>query len=81
MAFAIEIISPKRVLLQAEVDELVLPSVDGEAGVLAQHADYLAQLRAGELVVIREGQRQSFAIQSGFAKVNPQGAIVLVEET
>ena len=80
MSLSVEIISATKLLLKEDVDELVLPSVNGDAGILNQHADYLTQLHEGEVVAEVGNEKKTFQIRSGFAKVGPEGVTVLVEE-
>jgi len=46
----LEIVSPERQLLSAEVDEIVAPGVEGEFGVLPGHTAFLTALKMGELI-------------------------------
>src|SRR4030042_1441261 len=45
----LELVTPERLLLSEEVDEVVLPGYEGEFGVLPEHTQFLAILNGGVL--------------------------------
>jgi F-type H+-transporting ATPase subunit epsilon len=78
---ALEIVTPDRKVLSLDVDEVVLPSVNGSMGVLEGHAPTLCQLDAGE-VSYRIGQdRKYLATSGGFAEVLRHRVNVLARTT
>lgn len=74
-----ELATPTRMLVTAEVDEVVAPGVEGYFGVLPGHAAFLTTLAPGE-VVYRSGQQEHhLAVAGGFAEVRPERVIILAE--
>jgi len=65
----LEVTTPEGIKLQAEVDEVTLPSVHGEFGVLPEHRPLLAGLRSGIVSFVDGKQVQVLAIGPGFARV------------
>jgi len=75
----LELATPTRMLVAAEVDEVVAPGVEGYFGVLPGHAAFLTTLAPGE-VVYRSGQQEHhLAVAGGFAEVRPERMIILAE--
>ncbi len=75
----VDIVTPERRVLARDVDEVILPGVDGSFGVLPGHAPLLAGLGPG-LATVRTGQRSEvLAISGGFADVGPERVTVLAE--
>jgi F-type H+-transporting ATPase subunit epsilon len=75
----LELATPTRMLVTAEVDEVVAPGVEGYFGVLPGHAAFLTTLAPGE-VVYRSGQQEHhLAVAGGFAEVRPERVIILAE--
>jgi F-type H+-transporting ATPase subunit epsilon len=73
------LVTRERKLLEAEVDEVVLPAMYGAIGVLPGHTPLLAGLKLGELTY-RVGSQESKIIMSwGFAEVLPDRVIVIAE--
>ena len=74
-----ELATPTRMLVTAEVDEVVAPGIEGYFGVLPGHAAFLTTLAPGE-VVYRSGQQEHHvAVAGGFAEVRPERVIILAE--
>jgi F-type H+-transporting ATPase subunit epsilon len=74
-----ELATPSRLLVSAEVDEVVAPGVEGYFGVLPGHAPFLTTLGAGE-VMYRQGRDEKYlAVAGGFAEVTGDRAIILAE--
>lgn len=77
--FRLEIVTPERQLLDADVEELRVPSVDGEVGVLPGHARMMTVLGVGELAYRRRGEWTRLAVASGFVEVQSGRVIVLAQ--
>ena len=45
----LEVVTPEKLLLSQEVDEVIAPGSEGEFGVLPGHCHFLSSLRIGEL--------------------------------
>jgi F-type H+-transporting ATPase subunit epsilon len=75
----LELATPTRLLVSAEVDEVVIPGTEGSFGVLPGHAPLLALLGVGE-VTYRLGREEShLAVSGGFAEVGPARVTILAE--
>ena len=79
MPLQLTIVTPQGSAYSGEVASVVLPGSEGDFGVLPSHERLLAPLRIGE-VEIRTGNESIFAaIASGFAEVNGEEVVVMVE--
>lgn len=74
-----EITTPERVVYSEEIDEVVLPTMMGEIGVLPNHIPLVSILKAGELRVKNNGQEESIAVSGGFIEVRPDKVLVLAD--
>ncbi len=75
----LEIVTPDRLLLSKEVDEVICPGTEGEFGVLPGHCQFLSSLHVGELKY-RVGDAVSYmTIMWGFVDVTPARVTVLAE--
>ena len=78
--FKFELVSPERLLVSDEVEQVLVPGAEGDMTVLAHHAPVLTTLRPGLLDIgFPGGRSQRFFIRGGFAEVNPAGLTVLAE--
>ena len=80
--FKFELVSPERLLVSAEVEQVVVPGSEGDFTMLAHHAPLLTSLRPGLLDIGSGGaERRRYFVRSGFAEVGPAGLTVLAETT
>jgi F-type H+-transporting ATPase subunit epsilon len=78
--FHFDLVSPERLLFSGDVDQVDVPGEEGDFGVLANHAPYIATLKPGVLKIYGDGAPKSIVVRGGFAEVNPEGLIVLAEQ-
>ena len=75
----LQIVTPERLLVQEQVDEVQIPGSEGYFGVLPGHTPLLASLTVGELWY-RKGQEKTYlAIANGFAEVLPDRVTILAQ--
>ncbi len=76
-----ELVTPERLVRSEAVHMVVVPGSEGEFGVMAGHAPFMATLKDGELKVYKSagGAPESIAVSGGFAEVGEQGLVVLAE--
>ncbi len=72
----LHVVTPTGQALEQEVDEVTLPGLLGEFGVLPGHVPLLAATKAGVLRYRAGGERGRLAIGPGFAQVDGKGAVV-----
>ena len=75
----LDIVTPERKLVSAEVDEVTAPGFYGEFGVLPQHTPYLCQLGVGVLSYRTGSARYFISIIEGYAEVGPEKITILAE--
>ena len=75
----LDIVTPERKLVSAEVDEVTAPGFYGEFGVLPQHTPYLCQLGVGVLSYRTGSARYFVSIIEGYAEVGPEKITILAE--
>ena len=77
--FQFDLVSPERLLLSGEVEQVDVPGAAGDFGVLAGHAPMVAALRPGILTIKRDGGEMKIVVLGGFAEVSPAGLTVLAD--
>ena len=75
-----EFVSPERVLFSGEVDQVDLPGIEGDMGILAEHAPLVTPLRPGIITIFNGGARESVVVIGGIAEVSPAGLTVLADK-
>lgn len=80
MPIHVELVSRERkVFEEPEADIVVLPAMEGEMGVLPNHAPILTPLTFGEMVVRKGNAEERFAIYGGVVDVRPDKVVVLAD--
>lgn len=76
----LDIITPDAKLYSGEVTSVVLPGIDGELGVLNNHAPLITALKEGVINIIKKsGEKESFGTKGGIVEVLNNKVIVLAE--
>ena len=65
----LKVVTPGRLLLDEEVDEVTAPGVKGEFGVLPNHISFLTLLEPGEMSYKQGATRRFLALSGGYAEV------------
>ena len=78
-AINLQVVTPLRRAVSAEVTEVTAPSVQGEFGVLPGHRPLLAALEHGPVRYREKGTLKEAAVGPGFAEVNGDTVTLLVE--
>jgi len=76
---SVEILTPNRLLLQDEADELNLPATDGYLGILPGHVALLTNLGLGQLMLRKDGQQRYLTVFQGYMEVSEDKVTVLAE--
>ncbi len=79
MPLHLDIVTPEKKIFSDAVENVYLPGVDGEMGILSLHAGLVTALKPGELRYLYKGKVESLAIGSGFAEVTQTKVIVLTD--
>jgi F-type H+-transporting ATPase subunit epsilon len=78
--FKFELVSPERLLVSADVEQVLVPGSEGDFTMLPRHAPLLTSLRPGLLEIVFGGaDRRRYFVRGGFAEVGPSGLTVLAE--
>jgi F-type H+-transporting ATPase subunit epsilon len=78
--FHFELVSPEQLVFTGDVTQVDVPGEEGDFGVLAGHAPYIATLKPGVLTIYQDGGAQRIVVRGGFAEVSPAGLTVLAEQ-
>ncbi len=78
-SFHFDLVSPERLLLSGEVEQVDVPGSEGDFGVLAGHAPVIAAIRPGILTVTTGGTHQKIIVLGGLAEVSEKGLTVLAD--
>ena len=80
MTIHVEVITPERLAYKDEVDFIAAPAVNGELGVLPNHAPLLARLGFGRLRLVKGTDERSLAVAGGFIEVQHGSRVSIFAE-
>ena len=77
--FHFDLVSPEKLAFSGEVDQVDVPGLEGDFGVLAGHAPIVAAIRPGILTITAGGTRQKVIVLGGLAEMSDKGLTVLAD--
>jgi F-type H+-transporting ATPase subunit epsilon len=77
--FHFDLVSPETLAFSGEVDQVDIPGVEGDFGVLAGHAPVVAAVRPGILTITTGGAHQKMVVLGGLAEVSDNRLTVLAD--
>jgi F-type H+-transporting ATPase subunit epsilon len=77
MSLNVRVITPDKVVWDAEAEELILPSSTGQLGILTDHAPLLTALDIGVMRLKAETGWTSIVLMEGFAEVEANKVTIL----
>jgi F-type H+-transporting ATPase subunit epsilon len=75
----LKVVTPRRLLVEADVEAVFLPTLEGEIGVLPGHRPLFVGIGRGKLRHRTAGEEESVAIRGGYAQVQPEKVVVMTE--
>lgn len=77
--FRFDLVSPSEMLFTDEVDQVDLPGLEGDFGVLAGHVRIVTVLRPGIITVRAGGSTEKFVLMGGIAEFSGSALTVLAD--
>mgnify|MGYP001469850823 CR=1 FL=1 len=74
--FVVEIISPVKSLIKTNASEVIIPSYEGEMGILKDHIPLITFLRPGIVRIISENEKVFF-IEEGTVEFSNNNLLIL----
>ena len=75
-----DFVSPEASIVSSEVDMVLIPGEDGDAGILPDHAPFMTTLRQGIVeVTFEQGNVKKYLVEGGFADITQDKMTILAE--
>jgi len=74
-----KIVTPERTVFEDSVDQITLPTADGEITVLPLHIPLISVLVSGELTIKKEGEETTMAVSGGIIEVRKNEMTILAD--
>ena len=79
MPLTLEIVTPEDRVYSDTIDTVVIPTLEGEIGILPGHIPLLTQVADGELRVTKGNVTKGLVVGSGFAQIDGDHVRILAE--
>lgn len=79
MKFLFELVTPERKVLSEEVDMVIARSVDGDLGILANHAPLLTPITISQLLLKKDNADTLIAVGGGILEVSKDKTVFLAD--
>ena len=77
--FHFDLVSPEKLAFSGEVEQVDIPGVEGDLGIMAGHAPTVATIRPGILTITIGGKHEKVIVLGGLAEVSDKGLTVLAD--
>ena len=74
--FTVEIISPDQTILKQETNEVIIPSFEGQMGILKNHIPLITFLRPGIITINAEGEKKYY-VEEGTVEFSNNNLLIL----
>ena len=79
MPLTLEIVTPENRVYNDTIDTVVIPTLEGEIGILPGHIPLLTQVADGELRVTKGSETKALVVGVGFAEIEGDRVKILAE--
>ena len=77
-----DFVSPEASIVSSEVEMVLIPGIDGDAGILPNHSPFMTTLRQGIVeVTFEEGNVKRYLVEGGFADIPQEKMTILAENS
>ena len=77
--FQIEIVTPDKMVVKDDAEEMQIPGKNGYLGILPGHAPLITELAVGEITYRKGSSTRYLSVAWGFAEVLPDKVTILAE--
>lgn len=77
--FHLKVVASDKLFYDDTCNMVVLPAIDGEHGVLADHEPMVTAINAGELRFLLKDEWKISAVGDGFAEITPDRVVLVVD--
>ena len=75
--FTVEIISPDKSIIKTETNEVIIPSFEGEMGILKDHIPIISFLKPGIIKIFSKSGEKNFFVEDGIVEFRNDNLSIL----
>jgi|TARA_B100001939_G_scaffold318527_1_gene306013 F-type H+-transporting ATPase subunit epsilon len=77
--FKVEIITPDQIVFKSDVKEVIIPSYEGQMGILKDHIPLITFLKPG-IIVIKNQEEKKYYIEEGTVEFSDNNLLILTSK-
>lgn len=81
MPLAIKIVTPERVLVEQEANEVIVPTKDGQITILPNHANLISEIASGDIVIKSKDDEIITLVYGGFVEVTNDSQVIILADS
>jgi len=74
-----KIATPEQVVFKDDVDQITLPTMQGEITILPNHIPLIAVLKPGEIIIVKNKVENALSVSGGFIEVLSDKVVILAD--
>jgi len=78
--FHFKIATPEKVIYENDIDQVTIPTMNGQITVLSHHVPLVSVLSSGELVIKDKNGEQIIAVVGGFLEIRANNEVVILAD-
>ncbi len=75
--FSFKLVTPEKTCMEGDASMVVLPGIEGDMGILADHSNIITSMRPGLIKVIGTNEEKLFFVEEGFIKFSNNELLVV----
>lgn len=79
MKFSFEIITPEKIAYKDDIEEVIVPTLQGQIAILPNHTALLTQVSSGEITVKKDNKEYYLVVTGGFLEVAKNNVTLLAD--
>jgi F-type H+-transporting ATPase subunit epsilon len=74
----LKIVTPEKLILEELVEQVTIPTTEGEITILPDHVPLIASIKSGDIVAVSKGEHIPMAVVGGFIETKKEGDLTTV---
>ena len=74
----LKIVTPEKLILEELVEQVTIPTTEGEITILPDHIPLIASIKSGDIVAVSKGEHIPMAVVGGFIETKKEGDLTTV---
>ncbi len=75
----LKIITPDAIVHEEQVDQVSIPTTEGEITVLPHHIPLITLIGKGDIVALKDGEHVPFLVSGGFARIDGAEVTIMAD--